>query len=432
LVSDRWYFHLMKTQLFLGEKRMKLRQGLTVFLLTLLLGFYGCSSKLPETYRAEESSGGTLKGKVYAIATDGESVLAATAKGIFLKRSGLQWSDVPVPGFERVSLVTSLALQGEEMFIGTRGEGLYVFDGQEWEVVNERYGGLPDDYVNCLTIDDENNGLPGMNVWVGTDKGLAVRRNGRWEVYSPGGEWLTELAGENLADSEGYHVSSAFKVGKPGEDKSSFYPPVKAIATGKNRVVFGSSQSRLAIVDEGVFATMVFSVPLEIVSLLVDPDAIWCGTDRGLLWGGKAGSAKGKPYPTWHGSITKRSIIFGSKDSRAFEYTFYRVGMNTAKVVDLVRDNDDGLWVAYNSGRPTRQTVGDEILDDSGVKDSNSVSGVRRYVSIKSYIAKKKNARYEVYGSSYGIKGQPLGLALAGNGIDVWVGTESRLQLLRQ
>jgi len=414
----------------LGTLRNK---SAAAFLLIIMLGFYGCSSKLPGTYKAEESPNGTLKGKVYAVAADGDSVLAATGKGLFLKKSGQPWSDVSVPGFKRISIVTSLALKGDEIFIGTRGEGLFVFDGQAWEVVNKRYGGLPDDNVNCLAVDGENDGLPGRNIWVGTDKGLAVRHDGQWEVYSPGENWLTELAGESAGETDGYHVSSGFKVGEPGEDKNSFFPPVTAIAVGKKRVVFGTKRSKLAIVDEGVFATMVFTVPLEIFSLLVDPDAIWCGTDRGLLWGGKVGRAKGKPYPTWHGSIAKRSTIFGSNDSREFEYTFYSVGMNQAKVVDLVRDNDDGLWVGFNSGLPPgRQSKGDEIIGPDGVKATPPVSSVRRFVSIDEDIAKKKNARYEVYGGSYGVKGNPTALALAGNGVDVWVGTDSRLQLLRK
>lgn len=423
----------MITGSFIKNGRMLRNKCTIAFLLILSLGFYGCSSKLPETYRAEENPNGTLKGKIYAVAADGDSVLAATGNGIFLKKPGQPWSDVSVPGFKRVSTVTSLALSGEEMFIGTRGEGLFVFDGQAWEVVNKRYDGLPDDYVNCLAVDGENDGLPGRNIWVGTDKGLAVRHDGLWEVYSPGGNWLTELAGESPNETDGYHVSSGFKVGKPGEDKSSFYPPVTAIAVGKQRIVFGSSRSMLAIVDKGVFATMVFGVPFEIVSLLVDPNAIWCGTDNGLLWGGLAGQAKGKPYPTWHGKVTKRSTIYGFRDSRAFEYTFYRVGMNQAKVVELVRDNNEGLWVGFNSGRPPgRQSKGDEIIGPDGVKTTPPVSGVRRYVSIDEYIAKKKNAKYEVYGGSYGVKGNPTALALAGNGVDVWVGTDSRLQLLRK
>jgi len=409
------------------------KKSTAAFLLIIILGFYGCSSKLPGTYTADESPNGTLKGKIYAVAADGDSVLAATGNGIFLKKSGQPWSDVSVPGFKRVSTVTSLALSGEEMFIGTRGEGLFVFDGQAWEVVNERYGGLPDDYVNCLAVDEENDGFPGRNIWVGTDKGLAVRRDGQWEVYSPGGSWLTELAGESPDETDGYHVSAGFRVGKPGEDKNSFFPPVTAIAVGKQRIVFGSSRSMLAIVDEGVFATMVFSLPLKIVSLLVDPNAIWCGTDKGLLWGGLSGRAKGKPYPSWHGNMAKRSTIYGSRDSRDFEYTFFRVGMNTARVVDLIRDNDDGLWVGFNSGRPPgRQSKGDQLRIETGDAGSSPVSGVRRYVSIEDYIAKKKNARYEVYGGSYGIKGNPRALALAGNGVDVWVGTESRLQLMRK
>jgi ligand-binding sensor domain-containing protein len=425
-------FLRMITPHFIEESRMSMGKSVAVFLLTLSLGFYGCSSGLPETYRADDNPGGTLKGKVYAVAADGDSVFVATGKGFFLKKSGQSWSDVSVPGFERTSIVTSLALRGEEMFIGTRGEGLFVFNGQAWEVVNARYGGLPDDYVNCLAIDRENDGLPGQNVWVGTDKGLAVRRDGRWEVYTPGGNWLTELAGESSDETDGYHVSSGFRVGAPGEDKNSFFPPVTAISVGKNRIVFGSSRSMLAIVDEGVFATMVFSVPLEIVSLLVDPNAIWCGTDKGLLWGGLSGQAKGKPYPSWHGSVAKRSTIYGSKDSREFEYVFFRVGMNTARVIDLVRDNDDGLWVGYNGGPAGKQKRGDELTGSDGIKSSTPTSGVRRYVSIEEYIAKKKNARYEVYGGSYGIKGRPTALTLAENGMDVWIGTADNLQLLRK
>lgn len=408
-------------------------KSVAAILLALSLGYYGCSGTLPGTYKAEQNPEGNPKGRIYAIAADGDTVIVASAEGFFLKKSGQSWSSVSVPGLKRMSTVTSLALDGDEMFIGTRGDGLYAFNGQTWEVRNARYGGLPDDYVNCLAIDGENDGLPGQNVWVGTDKGLAVRRDGKWEIYNPGGKWLTELAGKSPDESDGFHVSSGFRVGTPGDDKRSFYPPVTAISVGKKRVALGSSRSMLAIIDEGVFATMVFVEPLEIVSLLVDPNAIWCGTDKGFLWGGLAGRSKGRPYPAWHGSVQKRSTIFGSKDSRAFEYVFYRVGMNTARVVDLVKDDDDGLWVGYNSGKPARiQKKGDQLVDGDGIVGSTPVSGVRRYVSIEEFIAKKKNAKYEKYTGSYGIKGSPTALTLAGNGTDVWVGTEANLQLLRK
>lgn len=68
------------------------------------------------------------------------------------------------------------AVRGEQLWVGTYGDGVVVYDGSNTKNFNSRNtnskgnvkDGLISDAVNCLTIDEK-----GGRVWVGTNEGLS-------------------------------------------------------------------------------------------------------------------------------------------------------------------------------------------------------------------------------------------------------------------
>lgn len=62
-------------------------------------------------------------------------------------------------------------------WIGTSQGGISVFDGSGWTVFNEQNSGLPDNYVNTITSD--NQGV----IWVGSSSGLTAYNGSNWTTY---------------------------------------------------------------------------------------------------------------------------------------------------------------------------------------------------------------------------------------------------------
>ena len=56
--------------------------------------------------------------------------------------------------------------------MGLLGMGLAKFDGTIWKIFNTANSGLPHDLVYSIVLDEHEN------VWIGTDGGLAVYREG--------------------------------------------------------------------------------------------------------------------------------------------------------------------------------------------------------------------------------------------------------------
>ncbi|NOY86737.1 MAG: hypothetical protein GXP52_05500 [Deltaproteobacteria bacterium] len=393
----------------------------------------GCSATLPPAYQLRGFTGEAPSGKILALAADGSRVVAASAEGLYEKEGRGPWHIIPVPGIRNKKSVSSLAVNGGEIFVGTRGEGLHILSNGIWEVKTSKYGGLPDDDVLSLGIDHDGEGLDGENVWVGTSRGLALRRNGNWELYSPKDRWLGDLAGRRLKGNGDIYVASGFRLGLPGEEKKSFRPPITSIAVGKDRVVLASKQFKLAIISDGVFATVALDRDyfhrsgenVQIESILVEPSVIWCGTSMGLIWGGLDGVARGVPYPSWIGFVPARATLFNSRDTRPFQYRWHLVGYNAAEVKGLIRDSDDGLWVAFSGSPPSiisklnfRGTTGAET-------GAGSITAIRRYIHIDEYIAGRRKPYYEVYGNNVGISGSPTTLAFGGPDGGVWLGTKA-------
>jgi len=69
--------------------------------------------------------------------------------------------------------ISAIAIQGQYVWIGTRQDGLFRFDGDEW-VVFTTADGLVCDTISALATGD--NGI----LWIGTNSGISKLENQSW------------------------------------------------------------------------------------------------------------------------------------------------------------------------------------------------------------------------------------------------------------
>jgi hypothetical protein len=391
---------------------------------------FGCATVLPPEYESVDK-GRELSGPILALAGDGEVLLAANAEGIYLKAGDNPWTRLEAPGIKKFQKVTALAVRDGEICVGIDGEGLHILNNGTWEVRAARYGGLPDDRVFDIAFDGEGEGLSGKNLWVATGEGIAVRMGNDWRIYRPGGDWLRDIPEESSSDSQEVYVSPRFALGRRGEDLKHFRPPVTAIGIGPQHVVLGNSDSRLVIIEEKGLATIRLLEDYKVVVLQVGDDTIWVGTDGGLLWGGRAEVAKGTPWPAHRTDVAWKGVLFGSRDTRPFEYRWHHVGYNTARVSDL--DLSSGsLWVAYQKTGDPGFGVDRSTDGSTGEDQTESITEVRRLVNINDYIARKQPPGYERYGKAGGIAGRPTAVLPLPERRELWIGTTKGLYRLER
>lgn len=385
-----------------------------------------CATVLPPEYVSSEN-GRELPGPILALAGEGNIVIAANPDGVHIRRPDGEWDRLEVPGISNYRKVTSLAVGQGEICVGTDGEGLYILSGGTWEVKTARYGGLPDDSVQTLAYDGDQDGLPGSNLWVGTDSGIAVRAMGQWTIYKPGDKWLVDLAGDSPKDVEKTYIGSGYKLGQKGEDSRYFRPPVTAIGIGPDRVVFGNNDSRIAIAGPAGVSIVRMLEDIGIVSLQVEDSVIWVGTTGGLVWGGVAGEVVGEPWPAYRNNVFWMGRLFGTRNSRPYEYRWNLVGFNTGKVPSIAVSGDS-LWVAYGK----RDGKGKPVLFERGDTERKPITDVRRYINVHEYIARKEAFAYESYGKNDGISGDPTAVLNFPDRGELWIGTAKGLYRLER
>ena len=122
---------------------------------------------------------------VYALAGDDKQLLAAGWGG-WSEWNGKSWTPhYDLPALKGVPIM-NLALQGDDVWIGTQSRGLakWTRATNELRFYDER-DGLKDDWITALRVD-------GARVWAGTFVGgLQVFENGKWRAFQ-------ETAGENV------------------------------------------------------------------------------------------------------------------------------------------------------------------------------------------------------------------------------------------
>jgi len=395
-----------------------------------LAALAGCATPLPPSF-VPAGSGSVLDGPILALAGEGDLVAAVNRDGLFVKNGNGPWINQEAPGVRKWNRVTSLAVDKGVIYLGSDGEGLHIFSKGTWEVKTSRYGGLPDDGVLSIAIDGSEEGLSGSALWVGTRKGIASFKEGKWVVYKPDGDWLVTMTGKSGSGAGKVFVGPGFKLGKKGGDSGQFHPPVSAISVGPDRIVFGNHNSRLAVVSENTVAILNFKERRSFTHLEVAGDIIWAGTDAGLLRGGIKSRAVGKTWPTNRVDLGWSGTLFGSRDTREFEYRWRSVGYSTARIVGLEKRGVD-LWAAYRSNSGAKKKFSQARVDSFEDDEMDSITDVRRFVEIDEYIARKQKGQYESYGLVTGIKGEHSALYVTSDSRKVWVGTTRGLWELEQ
>jgi len=88
---------------------------------------------------------------------------------------------------------------GGTVWIGTWGNGLFKFDGSQWEYFDQSSGILPDNSVLALAAEDDPNSDQSI-LWAGTNSGLMKFDGTDWQNFSVSGEndlWINSIALEN-------------------------------------------------------------------------------------------------------------------------------------------------------------------------------------------------------------------------------------------
>jgi|GEM_PF-1048721 len=97
-------------------------------------------------------------------------------EGKLVKFDGSNWTtfQTPTPDFE----IQDIAVDSNNIvWIGSWNGGIQSFDGTSWTVYNTSNSGLPNNYIWCLTIDNDNN------IWAGTTGALVKFDRINWTVY---------------------------------------------------------------------------------------------------------------------------------------------------------------------------------------------------------------------------------------------------------
>ena len=97
------------------------------------------------------------------------------------------WVDYQVfnSGIHSNSLSAITIDQNGFKWFGSLNNGLISYDDIEFKNYNEINSPIPDNKINCLSVDVQNK------IWVGTDLGLAVSDHFNWTVYNSDNSGLT-------------------------------------------------------------------------------------------------------------------------------------------------------------------------------------------------------------------------------------------------
>jgi sugar lactone lactonase YvrE len=267
--------------------------------------------------------------------------------------------------------VTSLAAQGDALWVGTGGGGLARFHQGDWQVFQKENSGLPGNWVNSLAVD--RNGA----LWVGTDVGLARFHQGNWQVFQKENSGLPNNSVSSLAMQ-----SDAMWVGTEG---------------GLARFHQGDWQ---------VFQEENSGLPNNSVSsLAMQGDALWVGTDVGL-----ARFHQGN----WQVPQKENS---GLADNAVASLTAQGDALWVCTLgVGLARFHQDN-WKVFqkeNSGLPNN-AVTSLAVDGNGVLWVGTVGGLARFNQDNWQVFQKENS---------GLPNNAV-TSLAAQGDALWVGTIS-------
>jgi hypothetical protein len=175
-------------------------------------------------------------------------VAARTMYGGFLTFDGQNWVNKSLmrPG-EVLNKISCFDFQGDILWIGTTKNGIYRYDGREWETLNV-ISGLVSNFIYSIAID-------GDDLWIGSCCGLVLYNSTTYDITI-------------LDKNEGLAHDSVYEIGIDGH------------------AVWFATKSGISMYDGYEFTNYYKSEGIadeRATSLLVTPDYVWFGSVGGLI-----------------------------------------------------------------------------------------------------------------------------------------------------
>ena len=190
--------------------------------------------------------------------------------------------------WETTSIVLDQVPPGsrKHIWIGTRGGGIFAFDGESWTHFGTLEG-LPDNVILCMARE-------GRRLWVGTRRGLCVYDGNSWTTFGRdeglGGENIYTILITGSGVWMGTDIGVSFFDGRKFRNYTMWdgLPGLRIQALGMfNDVIwFGALRGGLGTFDKNIFR----EIPSEkllagraVTSFFADSVSLWIATSNGAL-----------------------------------------------------------------------------------------------------------------------------------------------------
>ncbi|MCB0396790.1 MAG: SpoIIE family protein phosphatase [Flavobacteriales bacterium] len=233
-------------------------------------------------------------------------------------------STIELDQFGQFKTITSIIQDKDgNMWFGTEGYGIFVYDGTtKIKVINEKKSGLPSDYIYALCND------PNGNVWIGTDKGLAI--------YHTGEEMMSDASYMVLDTSTGLSGTR-----------------INTIALlGENEMWIGTEHNGVNIID--------LSKGLKLENGQLDPTILGhLSVKNGMASNNVTCIAKDFEKKVWIGSRDEGVSVFTPEvvnmkrtglDAGTIKAYGIKQGLNYYRINSIIQDREHNMWVGTDIG----------------------------------------------------------------------------------
>lgn len=258
-----------------------------------------------------------------------------------------EWTSIPAPAGLYLDGSTRLKVHPDGRLIASSAQGgLYIYDGHNWDILNENNSSLPSNQIACLEIDVNGN------IWAGTyDKGIARLSGNTITVF---GQHNTILPSDKIAaltsDSKGtlwVATQSGHLLRYDGTDWEKWdmttvwgmqMDNIRALATDANDELWiGHDSHPLVHFDGNTFTTYpsghVYIPSSRILSMEFD--------EKGTLWMGTVGNG-----------------LLSLHEGKFEFYTYYSSPLLDGYILSLSIDGEGNVWMGTNKGVSMLQTEG--------------------------------------------------------------------------
>lgn len=219
-----------------------------------------------------------------------------------------------------------------EVWVGTLNNGIYIYNGESWEILNTDNSSLPSNSIYEISFIDNET-------WIGTNSGLVIIRDDEWEVLN--------IDNSDLPSNEIWSISKGFedtywigtrdgglvKIYKDGlwkvlnESNSGIHNSVYDIVYDNQEVLFAGTGGGLFYEFDNNNWTKVQITDLPILALITDNNGhLWFSTQHELYF--------------WERSNNQNIV----------KYDYNSSDLPSGEILSLSTDIENNIWIGVGSG----------------------------------------------------------------------------------